>query len=56
MPSNRGGVTMLVTRPAPDFTADAVYPDFSIAPFTLFGLRGKYVTLFFYPMDFTFVC
>ena len=47
---------MLVTRPAPDFTADAVYPDFSIAPFTLSSLRGKYVVLFFYPMDFTFVC
>ena len=47
---------MLVTRPAPDFTADAVYPDSSIAPFTLSSLRGKYVTLFFYPMDFTFVC
>ena len=47
---------MLVTRPAPDFTADAVYPDFSIAPFTLSSLRGKYAALFFYPMDFTFVC
>ena len=47
---------MLVTRSAPDFTADAVYPDFSIAPFTLSSLRGKYVVLFFYPMDFTFVC
>lgn len=47
---------MLVTRSAPDFTADAVYPDSSIAPFTLSSLRGKYVVLFFYPMDFTFVC
>ena len=47
---------MLVTRSAPDFTADAVYPDSNIAPFTLSGLRGKYVVLFFYPMDFTFVC
>ena len=47
---------MLVTRSAPDFTADAVYPDFSIAPFTLSSLRGKYTVLFFYPMDFTFVC
>ena len=47
---------MLVTRPAPDFTADAVYPDLSIAPFTLSGLRGKYAVVFFYPMDFTFVC
>ena len=47
---------MLVTREAPDFTANAVYPDFSIAPLTLSEYRGKYVVLFFYPMDFTFVC
>ena len=47
---------MLLTKEAPDFTADAVYPNSSIAPFTLSSLRGKYVVLFFYPMDFTFVC
>ena len=47
---------MLVTKEAPDFTADAVFADMSIAPFTLSKLRGQYVLLFFYPMDFTFVC
>lgn len=47
----------LVTREAPDFTAQAVMPDNSIKEdFTLSSLRGKYVVLFFYPLDFTFVC
>ena len=49
-------MSTLVAKEAPDFTADAVYPDFSIKPFSLLALRGKYVLLFFYPMDFTFVC
>lgn len=46
----------LVTKEAPDFTAQAVMPDNSFASFTLSALRGKYVLLFFYPLDFTFVC
>ena len=46
----------LVTRPAPDFTATAVMPDNSFEDLTLSSLRGKYVVLFFYPLDFTFVC
>ncbi len=46
----------LVTKKAPDFTAKAVMADNSIAEFTLSSLRGKYVVLFFYPLDFTFVC
>jgi len=47
----------LVTKPAPDFTATAVMPDNSFdAKFSLSSLRGKYVVLFFYPLDFTFVC
>jgi peroxiredoxin (alkyl hydroperoxide reductase subunit C) len=46
----------LVTKPAPDFTAMAVMPDDSFAELTLSSLRGKYVVLFFYPLDFTFVC
>lgn len=49
-------MSTLVTREAPDFTADAVMPDFTITKFTLSKLRGKYVVLFFYPLDFTFVC
>jgi len=46
----------LVTRPAPDFTAQAVLPDNTFGEVTLSGLRGKYVVLFFWPLDFTFVC
>ena len=46
----------LVTKAAPDFRANAVMPDNTIEPFQLSSLRGKYVVLFFYPMDFTFVC
>jgi peroxiredoxin (alkyl hydroperoxide reductase subunit C) len=49
-------LTTLVTQPAPDFTAQTVMPDCSIADFTLSSLKGKYVLLFFYPLDFTFVC
>jgi peroxiredoxin 2/4 len=46
----------LVTKPAPDFTATAVMPDNSFAELKLSSYRGKYVVLFFYPLDFTFVC
>lgn len=49
-------LTTLVTREAPDFTAQAVLPDNSFGELTLSKYRGKYVTLFFYPLDFTFVC
>jgi peroxiredoxin (alkyl hydroperoxide reductase subunit C) len=49
-------LTTLVTKPAPDFTADAVMPDNSFAQVTLSSFKGKYVVLFFYPLDFTFVC
>jgi peroxiredoxin 2/4 len=46
----------LITKEAPDFTAQAVMPDNSFAEITLSAYRGKYVVLFFYPLDFTFVC
>lgn len=47
----------LVTNEAPDFTATAVMPDNSFnEEFRLSDMRGKYVLLFFYPLDFTFVC
>ncbi len=49
-------LTTLVTKEAPDFTANAVLADNSFAELTLSGYRGKYVVLFFYPLDFTFVC
>ena len=48
--------TTLVTKPAPDFAAQAVMPDNTFAELKLSAYRGKYVVLFFYPLDFTFVC
>jgi peroxiredoxin (alkyl hydroperoxide reductase subunit C) len=49
-------MSTLVTQQAPDFTATAVMPDDSFQEISLSGHRGKYVVLFFYPLDFTFVC
>ena len=44
-----------VGQQAPDFTATAVV-DQEFKEVTLSQYRGKYVVLFFYPLDFTFVC
>lgn len=50
-------MSFLVTKEAPDFTATVVMPDNTFKEdFKLSDLRGKYVILFFYPLDFTFVC
>lgn len=50
-------MSLLVTQPAPDFTATAVMPDNTFKEdFRLSDFRGKYVILFFYPLNFTFVC
>ena len=49
-------MSTLVTKEAPDFTATAVMADNSFEEITLSSYRGKYVVLFFYPLDFTFVC
>ncbi|MFQ5469283.1 MAG: peroxiredoxin [Gammaproteobacteria bacterium] len=50
-------MSVLVTKQAPDFTATAVMADNSMnEEFSLSDYRGKYVVLFFYPLDFTFVC
>ncbi len=46
----------LVTRQAPNFEAKAVMPNGAISPISLSQYKGKYVMLFFYPLDFTFVC
>ena len=40
---------------APDFSATAVV-DQEFKDITLSQFKGKYVVLFFYPLDFTFVC
>jgi len=44
-----------VGQAAPDFTATAVV-DQEFKTIKLSDYRGKYVVLFFYPLDFTFVC
>lgn len=51
-------MSVLVGRQAPDFTAPAVLGDGTISD--NYNLKketaGKYAVLFFYPLDFTFVC
>ncbi len=49
---------VLVGKPAPDFTVPAVLGDGRIVEeFTLSeAIKGKYGLVFFYPLDFTFVC
>jgi peroxiredoxin (alkyl hydroperoxide reductase subunit C) len=50
-------MSILIAKEAPDFTAPAVMPSGVIEEqFKLSDLRGKYVVLFFWPLDFTFVC
>lgn len=50
-------MSVLVAKQAPDFVAPAVLADGTIRDdFRLSELRGKYVVLFFWPLDFTFVC
>ena len=49
-------MSVLVQQSAPDFTAQAVMPDGSFSEISLSDYKGKYVLLFFYPLDFTFVC
>jgi len=44
-----------VGQPAPDFTADAVVGG-QFKQVTLSSYRGRNVVLFFWPLDFTFVC
>ncbi len=49
---------VLVGRPAPDFTAAAVLGNGEIVDdFNLYSnINGKTAVVFFYPLDFTFVC
>lgn len=51
-------MSVLVTKAAPDFTAAAVLADGTIVnDFNLKNhIKGKYAIVFFYPLDFTFVC
>ncbi|PPS93053.1 Thioredoxin peroxidase-like protein, partial [Cryptosporidium hominis] len=49
-------MSTLVRKLAPNFTAEAVMADGSFKKVSLSDYRGKYVVLFFYPLNFTFVC
>jgi peroxiredoxin (alkyl hydroperoxide reductase subunit C) len=50
-------MSAIITKQAPDFTATAVMPNNTMKDdFKLSDFRGKNVILFFYPLDFTFVC
>jgi peroxiredoxin (alkyl hydroperoxide reductase subunit C) len=50
-------MSIKVAQPAPEFEATAVMPDNTFNEhFRLSDYKGKYVLLFFYPLDFTFVC
>lgn len=49
-------MSSLITQLAPEFTAQAIMPDKSFGKVSLKDYRGKYVVLFFYPLDFSFVC
>jgi len=48
-------MSVQVGKPAPDFTVQAL-TDGKFKPVKLSEYRGKWVVLFFYPLDFTFVC
>src|SRR3990170_1951390 len=61
----RGGLNMTSTctenniqvgQKAPDFAAQALLPEGSFKNVKLSDYKGKWVVLFFYPLDFTFVC
>lgn len=50
-------MSVLVGKKAPEFTAAAVVNGNQIVEdFKLADYKGQYVVLFFYPLDFTFVC
>ncbi|WP_068858300.1 peroxiredoxin [Perlucidibaca aquatica] len=51
-------MAVLVGKPAPDFTVPAVLADGTIVEDFSFSAatKGKYALVFFYPLDFTFVC
>ena len=45
----------LVRKQAPSFEAEAWY-QYDFQKIKLSDYKGKYVLIFFYPLDFTFVC
>jgi alkyl hydroperoxide reductase subunit AhpC len=47
---------LTVGQALPEFKGEALLPNGSFAPIDLADYRGKWLVLFFYPLDFTFVC
>ncbi len=45
-----------IGQPAPDFTNVTAYHKGEFHPVSLSTYRGKWLVLFFYPRDFTFIC
>ena len=45
-----------IGKAAPQFNTTALMPNGTFAPVDLAAYKGKWVVLFFYPLDFTFVC
>lgn len=46
----------MINQPAPQFTTQAVVDGGDFKTVHLSDYKGKFVVLFFYPLDFTFVC
>ena len=46
----------MINQPAPLFTTQAVYDGGEVKELSLHDYKGKWVVLFFYPLDFTLVC
>jgi peroxiredoxin (alkyl hydroperoxide reductase subunit C) len=46
----------MIGQPAPQFVAPAVVDGGDFKEINLADYKGKFVVLFFYPLDFTFVC
>ena len=49
-------MTPQIQKSAPQFSKTALLPNGSFGQINLADYKGKYVVLFFYPLDFTFVC
>jgi len=45
-----------ILKPAPAFNVEALLPNGEFGNVTLEQFKGKYLVVFFYPLDFTFVC
>ena len=49
-------MSIKVTEKVSEFKAEAYYPDGDMKPLDFSTYRGKWVVVFFWPLDFTFVC